>query len=84
MEVLAALAVIFKDWSVELAVDQYATDEEVESMSEEEKQEVYAKAVGDVRVAMREKMGMLFTMQMRDAKVGVRVVKRGKERFAGL
>ncbi|KAL8857109.1 MAG: hypothetical protein Q9178_006285 [Gyalolechia marmorata] len=84
VEVLAALAVIFKDYSVELAVDQYATDEEVERMSEEEKREVYAKAAGDVRVAMREKMGMLFTMQMREAKVGVRVVKRGHERFAAL
>ncbi|KAL8657526.1 MAG: hypothetical protein Q9226_001821 [Calogaya cf. arnoldii] len=82
VEVLAALAVIFKDYSIELGVDKYASDEEVAKMSAEERREVYNKAVEDVKVLMREKMGMLFTMQLRGANVGVRVVKRGEERFA--
>ncbi|KAL9034272.1 MAG: hypothetical protein Q9180_005501 [Flavoplaca navasiana] len=84
VEVLAALAVIFKDYSIELGVDKYASDEEVEKMGEKERREVYGKTVGDVRALMMEKMGMLFTMQMRGANVGVRVVKRGEERFADL
>ena len=75
---------IFKDYSIELGVDKYASDEEVEKMGEKEGREVYGKTVGDVRALMMEKMGMLFTMQMRGANVGVRVVKRGEERFADL
>ncbi|KAL8999769.1 MAG: hypothetical protein Q9169_001442 [Polycauliona sp. 2 TL-2023] len=82
--ILATLAVVFKDYSIELAVDAYASDEEVEKMGKEERREVYGKAVGDVRTLMREKMAMLFTMQMRGNNVGVRVVKRGEERFADL
>ncbi|KAL8760269.1 MAG: hypothetical protein Q9199_000168 [Rusavskia elegans] len=82
VEVLAALAVIFKDYSIELGVEKYASDEEVEKMGREERREVYGMAVRDMRVLMREKMGMLFTMQIRGANVGFRVVKRGKERFA--
>ncbi|KAL8772171.1 MAG: hypothetical protein Q9209_002606 [Squamulea sp. 1 TL-2023] len=82
VEVLAALAVIFKHHSIELNVDRYASDEEVEGMDMEERRKVYGKASEDVRGMMREKMGMLFTMQMRGTNVGVRVVKRGKERFA--
>ncbi|KAL8724049.1 MAG: hypothetical protein Q9166_008158 [cf. Caloplaca sp. 2 TL-2023] len=84
VEVLAVLAVIFKHYSIELAVDKYASDEEVERMGKEERREVYGKAEKDVRELMREKMGMIFTMQIREGTVCVRIVKRGKERFADL
>lgn len=82
-EVLAVLAVIFKHYSVELAVDKYASDEEVEGMGEEERKEVWGKMGGEVRELIREKMGMQFSMQLRGgAKVGLRFVRRGGERFA--
>ncbi|KAI4098632.1 MAG: hypothetical protein LQ339_006365 [Xanthoria mediterranea] len=82
VEVLAALAVIFKNYSVELGVERYASDEEVERMGSEERRELHGKAARDVRELMKAKMGMLFTMQMRGTNVGVRVVRRGRERFA--
>ncbi|KAK3326364.1 cytochrome P450 [Apodospora peruviana] len=44
VEMIAALAVIFQKFSIELAVDEWATDEEVEKMSAEEKRTVYTKA----------------------------------------
>ncbi|KAL8828128.1 MAG: hypothetical protein Q9170_006731, partial [Blastenia crenularia] len=46
-EVLAVLAVIFKFYSVELAVDKYASDDEVEGMEEEEKRGVWEKVRGE-------------------------------------
>ena len=82
VEVLAALAVIFKNYSVELGVEKYASDEEVERMGPEERRALHRKAARDVEESMKAKMGMLFTMQMRGTNVGVRVVRRGRERFA--
>ncbi|KAL9602078.1 MAG: hypothetical protein Q9219_002074 [cf. Caloplaca sp. 3 TL-2023] len=81
-EVLAVLAVIFKYYSVELAVDGYASDEEVAGMGAEGKKEVWEKVRGEVWETLREKMGMVFSMQLREgAKVELRFVKRGRERF---
>ncbi|KAI4166713.1 MAG: hypothetical protein LQ343_007819 [Gyalolechia ehrenbergii] len=83
IEVLAVLAVIFKYYSVELAVDKYASDEQVLGMGEGERRSVWEKVGGEVRELLREKMGMVFTMQLRGgAKVEMRVVRRGGERFA--
>lgn len=84
VEVLTVLAVIFSQYSVELAVDQWATDEEVEKMSGEERREVWDKARREVERLMRDGMGSIFTLQMRGGKVPVRFVKRGGERFDGL
>ncbi|KAL8684182.1 MAG: hypothetical protein Q9224_006540, partial [Gallowayella concinna] len=58
VEVLAVLAVVFKEFSVELAVDEYASDEEVDRMGVEEKREIYGKVTRDMQEKMREKMGM--------------------------
>ncbi|KAL8702818.1 MAG: hypothetical protein Q9201_004007 [Fulgogasparrea decipioides] len=82
VEVLAVLAVIFKNYSVELSVEKYATDEEVAAMGEDRKREVWEKAGKDMLELLREKVGMIFTMQLREGKVGVRLVKRGAERFS--
>lgn len=81
-EVLAVLAVIFKYYSVELALDKYASDEEVERMGETERRKVWGKVSEEVRGLMREKMSMVFTMQLRGGKVALRFVRRGSERFA--
>ena len=84
VQVLTVIAVIFSQYSVELAVDQWATDEEVERMSVEEKRIVWNKARREVERLMRDGMGSIFTLQMRNGKVPVRFVKRGGERFDGL
>ena len=81
VEVLAVLAVIFSQFSIELAVDAFASDEEVLHMSAKEKEEVWHKAEWQVRKDIRENVRMIFTMQLRDKTVPLRIVKRGKERF---
>ncbi|KAL8867545.1 MAG: hypothetical protein Q9174_005597 [Haloplaca sp. 1 TL-2023] len=81
-EVLAVLAVIFKDYSVEMDVSAYGSDEEIEAMGDEEKRAIWEKASMDARGVLKEKMSMIFSLQLRGALVKMRVVKRGKERFA--
>lgn len=81
VEILATLAVIFTQYSVELAVDAYASDEEVEAMGEEGRRGVWEKARGEVERMMREEMGSVITLQLRKGSIGLRLVRRGRERF---
>jgi cytochrome P450 len=81
VEVLACLAAIFQKYSVELAVDKYATDEEVERMGKEEKKDLWEKAADDCRDLMLNGCGVIITLQMRKGAVSVRFVARGEERF---
>ncbi|KAL2352110.1 cytochrome P450 monooxygenase-like protein [Cryomyces antarcticus] len=84
VEVLAVLAVIFQNHTVELAVDEFATDEEVEMMPPggPERREVWQKAADRARYLMKYGMSTMITLQMREGHVPVRFVKRGSERFA--
>ena len=82
VEVLAVLAVIFSQYSVELAVDEWASDEAVDGMGEGERKEVWGKAKQRARGLMREGMGTIITLQMRQGVVPLRFAKRGEERFA--
>ena len=81
VEVLAALAVIFREYSAELAVDEWATDEEVEKMNATEKKEVWGKAADRAKWLMKYGMATVITLQMKRGHVPVRFVKRGNERF---
>ena len=81
VEVLAVLAVIFSQYSVELAVDEWASDEEVEKMGEDERAEVWQKAKRRARALLRHGMGSMITLQMRKGVVPLRFVKKGEERF---
>lgn len=81
VEILAVLALIFSLYSVELAVDAYASDEEVGKMNDQEKFEVWSKARDEVNRQMNEDMGAIITLQLRKGAIGLRFVKRGKERF---
>lgn len=81
VEVLAALAVIFSQYSVELAVDEWASDEEVEKMDRQERKAVWEKAAGRATWLLREGMASVITLQMRKGHVPVRFVRKGKERF---
>ena len=62
-------------------MDAYATDDEVEKMSEREKKEVWRKAKEEVERQMREDMASVITLQLRKGSIGLRFVKRGRERF---
>lgn len=81
VEVLALLAFIFSQYSVELAVDAYASDEEVEKMDEQAKFEVWDTARAEINRQMNEDMGSVITLQLRKGAFGLRLVQRGKERF---
>ncbi|CAD6588879.1 MAG: hypothetical protein ASARMPREDX12_003522 [Alectoria sarmentosa] len=83
VQILAVLALIFSQYSVELAVDAYASDEDVQKMSDQEKFEVWSKARDEVNRQMNEDMGAIITLQLRKGAIGLRFVKRGKERFNG-
>ena len=81
VEVLAALAVIFQNYSVELAVDTYAADEEVLKMDVNDRAEVWQKAAEDARELMLNGLGVIISLQMRAGHVKLRLVSRGKEQF---
>lgn len=81
VEITAVLAVIFKTYSLELDVSEWASDTEVERMGVEERREVYEQAKKKARKLIGESETVI-TLQMRSG-VPVRFVKRGEERFAG-
>lgn len=81
VEVLAVLAVIFADNSVELAVDEFARDEEVEGMTAAQRREVWNKAERKTKALLRDGMGSIITLQLRGGSVPLRFVRRGRERF---
>lgn len=81
VEALAVLALIFSQYSVELAVDAYASDEEVENMDGQAKSAVWNKARDEANRQMNEDMGTIFTLQLWQGAIGVRLVKKGMERF---
>lgn len=81
VEVLTCLAVIFQKYSIELAVDKYASDQEVEQMTMHERREVWNKAADDCRDLMLNGCVMIITLQMRKGAVSVRFVPRGQEKF---
>jgi cytochrome P450 len=80
VEVLTALAVIFTQYSVELAVDQYATDAEVDEMGPQERRQVWDKAAKEAERLIRGSV-MILSLQIRNGYVPVRLVRKGKERF---
>jgi cytochrome P450 len=83
VEILAVLAAIFAQYSVELAVDDFASDEEVEKMPKggKERREVYKKACDRARFYLQEKVGSIITLQLRGVSIPIRLVKKGEERF---
>lgn len=81
VEVLAVLAVIFRDYSVELALDEFASEDEVAGMSGAEREKTWRRAKTRAEGLLKHGMGSIITIQMRDGKVPMKFVKRGSERF---
>ena len=79
VEIMAILAVVFQHHSVELAVDQWASDDEVSAMSVDEKISLYGKAQEKARQAIRMATTVI-TLKLVDS-VPIRVVRKGEERF---
>ncbi|KAI5927334.1 cytochrome P450 [Camillea tinctor] len=92
VEIMAALAVIFRDYSVENVVDDENEDESEqgdgrgEGLGEEEKEKerkrkAYARATEKSRRTLREASSLITLKLHGDAHVPVRLVRRGEERF---
>jgi len=82
VEILAVLAVIFKQWSVELDVSMFLREGETEeTLGEARKKEVWEQADARARGLLKNGMMTIITIQMRKGKVPMRFVKRGSERF---
>jgi cytochrome P450 len=81
VEITAILAVIFKTYSLELDVSEWASDEQVEKMNKEERRVVYQKGMSKARALIAASQSEIF-LQMR-GKYPVRFVKRGAEKFMG-
>jgi cytochrome P450 len=80
-EVMAAVAVVFQKYSIELAVDEWATDVEVARMSEGERKALYKKAQARFKQTMGE-VSSLLTLKLPPGEfIPIRVVPRGEERF---
>ncbi|EKD16552.1 cytochrome P450 [Drepanopeziza brunnea f. sp. 'multigermtubi' MB_m1] len=85
VKVLSVLSVIFQKYSIELAVDEWATDEEVAKMTPEEKKAVYKKAQEKARQTIRRSTSLI-TLKLHEdpAYIPVRLVKKGDERFINI
>jgi len=83
VELAAALPAIFQGHSIELAVDEWASDEEVARMSVEERRQLYRKAQEACSTQL-ERASAIITLKFQGGEcVPMRLVKRGKERFLG-
>ncbi|KAL2073765.1 hypothetical protein VTL71DRAFT_11091 [Oculimacula yallundae] len=85
VKVIGVLSTIFQNYSIELAVDEWATDDEVAKMTSEERKAVYKKAQDKARRSIR-KASTVITLKLHDAPgfIPVRVVRKGEERFVNI
>ncbi|EWC46304.1 hypothetical protein DRE_04475 [Drechslerella stenobrocha 248] len=84
VEIMIMIAMVFKHYSVELAVDESADDDTVEKMSSAERIELYDKQRVKARTIIRDFSSVMITVQIRGNDVPIRLVPRGKERFIHL
>ena len=82
VEMLAVVAVIFKDYSLELDVGEYANEAAVGKMSFGERKALYEKARSDLKRVLREGIRHHLTMQLKEGRLALRLVMRGAERFS--
>lgn len=80
VKVMGVLATVFQKYSIELAVDEWATDAEVAKMTDKEKRAVYKKAQDKARKTIRGATTII-TLKLHPGFIPVRVVKKGEERF---
>lgn len=81
VELLAVIAVIFKDYSLELDVSEYADDDSVQQMGLNERRAIYDSMRKNTRLTARRGMRHHLTMQQKTGNLPLRLVKRGEEQF---
>lgn len=88
VKVVGVLAAIFHKYSIELAVDEWATDEEVAKMTSHEKKALYKKAQEKARQIIRTASSVI-TLKLQghggqQSYIPVRIVRKGEERFVNI
>lgn len=78
VEILAALAIMYKENSVELFVDD---DEAVQAMDETERDRRWQETRVEVERKINEESSTIITLQMRGSPIKLRVCRRGSELF---
>ncbi|KAI4715343.1 cytochrome P450 [Aureobasidium sp. EXF-10727] len=81
VEVLAVLAAIFREYSVELDLDEYASEEKLAAMDETSRRQTWDKARDTAEDLLKHGMMTIITIQMRAGKVPVKFTKRGSEKY---
>ncbi|KAI9838715.1 MAG: hypothetical protein M1838_004545 [Thelocarpon superellum] len=82
VELTAALAAIFQHYSVELAVDQWASDEEVASLSPAERRALHQRAIDSAYEKLDDGWDVVVTTKLKKgSEIPIRFVRRGMERF---
>ena len=66
VEVLATIAVLFQNYSVELDISKYANYKSLAGMNDEGKADVWDKAAEHARELLLNNMGVLFTLQIQN------------------
>lgn len=81
VEILAVLAVMSKDYTVELDVSPYLSDEAFETATEAEKVNAWHQAKARAEYLLTNEMRTIITIMLRKEKPPMRFVRRGHERF---
>ncbi|KAF2755695.1 cytochrome P450 [Pseudovirgaria hyperparasitica] len=76
VEIYAALITIYSQYSIELAVDEWAAGVPLEQMSADERKLAWQQANESARQKFRNNMGIRITLQMEGTHVPVRIVER--------
>ncbi|KAI1336888.1 cytochrome P450 [Xylariaceae sp. FL0016] len=81
VELISSLAVIFQKYSIELAVDEWASDGSVKSMGREEKARVYRKAQDRSRQTINSATSLITLKLHGSEHIPMRLVRRGEESY---
>lgn len=80
VEILTGLAVLLQRYSIELATDEWASDDEVLKMGREARTDMYRRAQAASRSTMANAISVV-TLGLQGKTVPMRLVKRGEEKF---
>jgi len=85
VKVVAVLSVIFQRYSLELAVDEWATDDDVASMGKDQRRKLYRMAQDEARKTIRSATTQI-TLGLHEGAgfIPVRLVPKGEERFLSI
>jgi cytochrome P450 len=81
VEAVAVIAYLFRFYSVELALDEWASDEELARMSEQERKQTWEKGRSRAEWLLKYGMRTMITLQLKGGHIPIRLVPRGQERF---